>query len=195
MIDEIYEFIEQCKLQPLSQTKIIVPKEEIYRLLDDLRLCLPDEIRRYQKIVSNRDSLISDAEKMAEQIRSQAKEQARILIGEHEVYRQAYGQANEMLRQADDYANALLKEAKEESAQIRAGALEYANGVLAKMEGVLADAYESNLAKNEGMVNNLKQELDALVANRSEVSEQIAPPEPSEPAYQSDSFEIDENDY
>ena len=34
VIDDIYEFVESCKLQPLSQTKLIVPKDEMYDLLD-----------------------------------------------------------------------------------------------------------------------------------------------------------------
>ena len=33
IIDEIDEFIESCKFQPLSATKIIVNKEEIEELL------------------------------------------------------------------------------------------------------------------------------------------------------------------
>ena len=35
VIDDIYEFVESCKLQPLSQTKLIVPKDEMYDLLDE----------------------------------------------------------------------------------------------------------------------------------------------------------------
>ena len=48
IIDEIDEFIDSCKFQPLSATKIIVNKEEIEELLRELRLKTPDEIKRYQ---------------------------------------------------------------------------------------------------------------------------------------------------
>ena len=54
LIDDIYEFIESCKMQPLSQTKVIVPKDELYDLLDELKLRTPDEIKRYQKIIANK---------------------------------------------------------------------------------------------------------------------------------------------
>ena len=40
IIDDIDEFIESCKFQPLSTTKIIVNKEEIDELLRELRLKL-----------------------------------------------------------------------------------------------------------------------------------------------------------
>ena len=52
LIDEIEEFVESCKPQPFSQTKIIVPKDELFELLTELRLKTPDEIKRYQKIIA-----------------------------------------------------------------------------------------------------------------------------------------------
>ena len=43
---------------PLSTTKIVVNKEEIEELLRELRLKTPDEIKRYQKIISNKDAIL-----------------------------------------------------------------------------------------------------------------------------------------
>ena len=37
LINEIEEYIDSCKFQPLSTTKIIVNKEELYELLVELR--------------------------------------------------------------------------------------------------------------------------------------------------------------
>ena len=58
LIDEIDEFIEGCKFQPLSATKIVVNKEEMEEYLRELRLKTPDEIKRYQKIISNKDAIL-----------------------------------------------------------------------------------------------------------------------------------------
>ena len=53
IIEEIEEYIDRdCKFQPLSQTKIIVNKEHMDELLRELRMKTPDEIKRYQKIIS-----------------------------------------------------------------------------------------------------------------------------------------------
>ena len=54
IIEEIEEYVESCKYQPLSTTKIVVNKEELEELLRELRLKTPDEIKRYQKIISNK---------------------------------------------------------------------------------------------------------------------------------------------
>ena len=55
LITEIEEYIDSCKFQPLSTTKIIVNKEELDELLGELRLRIPDEIKQYQKIISNQE--------------------------------------------------------------------------------------------------------------------------------------------
>ena len=49
LISEIEEYIDTCKYQALSNTKIIVNKEELEELLVELRLRIPDEIKKYQK--------------------------------------------------------------------------------------------------------------------------------------------------
>ena len=66
LIDEIEEYVDSCKYQPLSNTKIIVNKEEIDELLRELRMKTPDEIKRYQKIISNKEAILSDARAKAE---------------------------------------------------------------------------------------------------------------------------------
>ena len=47
LIGEIEEYIDGCKFQPLSNTKILVNKEELEELLVELRLRIPDEIKQY----------------------------------------------------------------------------------------------------------------------------------------------------
>ena len=62
IIEEIEEYIDRdCKFQPLSTTKIIVNKEHLDELLRELRMKTPDEIKRYQKIIANRDAILADA--------------------------------------------------------------------------------------------------------------------------------------
>lgn len=195
VIEDIYEFIESCKLQPLSQTKIIVPKDQMYDLLDELRLRMPDEIRRYQKIIANRDALISDAEAKAEAICNQAREQAKQLISDNEISRQAYEQANAMIQDATARAQGMLNEASEEAERLRAGALEYTNDILAEVEKVLADAYESSRIKSEELVSSLKNNLDVVLSNRAELDEQLGIQAAQQEKYKGEDFDFDENTF
>ena len=97
LIDEIEEYIDSCKFQPLSNTKIVVNKEEIEELLRELRMKTPDEIKRYQKIISNKEAILNDAREKAEALINEATVHTNELINEHEIMQQAYAQANEVV--------------------------------------------------------------------------------------------------
>ena len=72
-IEDIYGFVESCKMQSFSSTKVIVPKNDLYDLLDDLRRDAPEEIKRYRKMLSQRDAILEDAEKKAADILADAQ--------------------------------------------------------------------------------------------------------------------------
>ena len=90
IIEEIEEYIDSCKYQALSNSKIIVNKDEIEELLRELRMKTPDEIKKYQKIISNRDAIIADAQEKANAIIAEATVHTNELINEHEIMQQAY---------------------------------------------------------------------------------------------------------
>lgn len=198
LIEDIYEFVESCRMQPLSSTKVIVPKDELYDLLDELRLRTPDEIKRYQKIIANRDAIIADAEEKAENILRQTREKAKELLNEHEIMQQAYYQANEMIMQASEEAERLRKEAAEEAEQIRASALAYSNDVLTQVEHVLANAYDDAVSKYDSFIGILKSNLDIVNSNRKELQDQLNPrnnDEIEKTADSDDDFNFDENTF
>ena len=105
LIDEIEDYIDSCKYQPLSKTNIIVNKEEIDELLRELRMKTPDEIKRYQKIITNKEAILNDARAKAEALIKDATVQTTELINEHEIMQQAYAQANEVVRMATTQAD------------------------------------------------------------------------------------------
>jgi len=202
LIEDIYEFVESCRMQPLSSTKVIVPKDELYDLLDELRLRTPDEIKRYQKIIANRDAIIADAEEKAEAILAKTREQANEILNEHEIMQQAYYQANEMIMQASEEADRLRREAQMEADQIRSGALAYSQEILAEMERVFANAYETALSRYDSFIGMLKENMEIVSNNKREIEAQLYPQdnaqlqydEPSQ-EYQDDDFDFDENTF
>ena len=101
IIEEIEEYVDSCKFQPLSSTKIVVNKEELEELLRELRMKTPDEIKRYQKIISNKDAILADAQSKADNMIAEATSQTQQMITESEVMQQAYAQSNELLEKTN----------------------------------------------------------------------------------------------
>lgn len=82
MISDIESYIDNCKFQPLSNTKIIVNKEQLEDMLNELRLKTPEEVKKYQKILNNKDAIIADAKEQAETIVNAAQIRTEELINE-----------------------------------------------------------------------------------------------------------------
>lgn len=170
LIEDIYEFVESCKMQPFSTTKVIVSKDELYDLLDELRLSTPEEIIRYKKILVNRDAILADAEKKANDIINEADNRALSIINEHEIMQKAYDQANEMVSKATAEADRLLTEANYESNQIRTSSLTYTEELLNRVETIVSNTYNQANKDYEILTKDLKSTLDLINDNKQELA-------------------------
>lgn len=181
IIEEIEEYIDGCKIKPLSNgTQIIVNREEIDELLTELRTKTPDEIKRYQKIISNKEAILADAKTKADEIIAQAQVQTSELISEHEIMQQAYAQANEVVMIATKQAQEILDNATNDANAIRLSAITYTDDMLKAMEDVIASSIETARARTDNLVNSLQSYLDIITSNRSELvpQELDAKPQP-----------------
>ena len=170
IISEIEEYVDSCKFQPLSNTKIIVNKEELEELLTELRMKTPDEIKRYQKIISNKDAILADAQAKAEEILAQAQIQTNELVSEHQIMQQAYAQANEVVSIATNQAQEILDKATEDADNIRTAAIEYTDNLLGNLENIVVHAIDTNKAKYDGLMSSLQNCYDIVKANRNELT-------------------------
>ena len=140
IIDEIEEYIDHCKFQPLSTTKIIVNKDQIDELLRELRMKTPEEIKRYQKIIDNKDAIIADAQTKADSMIEEAK------------------------AKTDELDNAT-----EDANQLRMGAMGYADDMMAKVENLIGHALDNYTTKYDSLVNSLQESFDMVHGDREEL--------------------------
>lgn len=173
LINEIYDFVEGCKSASFSSSKIVVQKDQLLDLVDELKRRTPDEIKRYQRIIANRDSIIAQAEEKARQIEEEAHEKAKLLIDETEIMQQAYAQANELIQSARYESDKLRRETQEAADTIRTGALAYTNDILSEVSGLLSAAYQETKDNSERLVESLKTKLDIINENQKEVVDQL----------------------
>lgn len=169
LIDEIEEYIDSCKYQPLSNTKIIVNKEEIDELLRELRTKTPDEIKRYQKIISNKEAILNDAREKAEALINEATIHTNELINEHEIMQQAYFQANEVVTLATRQAQEILDSATFEANNVKASAIKYTDDILSNLEGFVTSSIDTTMSHYTNLINSLNNCNDIIKANRAEL--------------------------
>ena len=170
IIEEIEEYVENCRYQPLSTTKIIVNKEEIEELLRELRLKTPDEIKRYQKIIGNKDAILADAEAKAGNIIEEAKVQAEKLMDSTDIMKQANARAYDTVNEANRQAQDIIDAAQEDANNIRTSAITYTDQLLANISGVLGNALADVGDKYKQLNSTLQDYHDLVNQNRSQLS-------------------------
>ena len=169
LIDEIEDYIDGCKYQPLSKTNIIVNKEEIDELLRELRMKTPDEIKRYQKIITNKEAILNDARAKAEALIKDATAQTTELINEHEIMQQAYAQANEVVRMATMQAQEIVSTATAEANGVRTSAMQYLDDMLANLESAMTATLATTTEHYESFFNTINGYNETVKANRAEL--------------------------
>ena len=169
LIDEIEEFIDGCKYKALSNTHIIVDKARIDELLRELRVKTPDEIKRYQKIISNKEAILADAREKASALINEATVHTNELINEHEIMQQAYAQANEVVTLASNQAQEVLDNATIEANTMREAAMKYTDDMLSNVENIIAQSMEGAAFRYEQLMSGLSSCYETVKANRAEL--------------------------
>ena len=192
MIDQIEDFIDSCRYQTFSKTNIIVDKDEMDALLEELRAKTPDEIRHYQRIIANKEAILDDAKRKAEEMINEATAHTNELVNEHEIMQQAYAQANEIVRMATQQAQDILDKAVSESDAQREAFRQY-------MEGMLADLEKSTISARNNMTSifsnfhdEMSDYIDTIGQNLNEISPQ---PEEDEDSGLMQNMDGDPEDY
>mgnify|MGYP001098679981 FL=1 len=167
LIDELEDYIESCKPKFMSKSEIIVNKDEIDELLRELRMKTPDEIKRYQKIISNKEAILNDARAKADALINEATERTNELTSEHEIMQQAYAQANEVVAQAARQAQEILDKATIEANELRVQAARYTEERLAEIESIVVSAIQSSNSNYGSLIGSLNQYKELIQSNRS----------------------------
>ncbi len=184
LIGEIEEYIDSCKFSPLSNTKIQVNKEELEELLVELRLRIPDEIKKYQKIISNQEAIIAEAKTQADTILAQATEQTNELVNEHEIMQQAYARANEIVEDAQMQAQAIIDSAVEDANSIRQGSINYTDDMLKSLQTIIAHSMEDAQGRFGEFLSSMQSAYEIVNTNRNELAAGVTGPEGQEGAAQ-----------
>ena len=180
IITEMEEFIDSCKTQTFSSSNIIVNKDEIEELLAELKANVPEEIQRYQKIITNQEAILADAKAKAESRITEAEETAKRIIGEakvkkeeliseHQIMQQAYAQANEIVITSSKQAQQIVDDATTETNELKTAAMAYLDENLAKLEYIIKQTLEVSTARQAEFSKQLTDYCRVIVANRAEL--------------------------
>lgn len=169
VIEEIEAYIDSCKYQTLSNSKIIVNRDELDELINDLKHCIPEEVKKYQRMIAKRDAILKDAQDKAEEMIKKANEMTVKLVSEHEIMQKAYAEANDVVAEADNRAQEIIQHAQAESNEIRTATVQYTDDSLAMIQGILTNSMESFQARYNSLMEALQSNLYVTNSNRKQL--------------------------
>ncbi|MBR1816904.1 MAG: hypothetical protein IJ763_09415 [Lachnospiraceae bacterium] len=173
MIDQIEIFIDNCKYQPLSQNKIIVHKDELSSMIEELKLKLPSEIERCRKIMRNKEAILADARTRSDAIITESVNEANRLVDQHNITELANVRANEILEMARNQAQQIVDQANEEANEIRLGAMYYTKDKLSEMRDLYNKVHDVEKENYRVLIESLESDTYVLDNNISEMDANI----------------------
>ena len=110
LVDRLEELFNESSPVPLTH-KVMVDEERMLDLIDQMRLAVPDEIKKAQQIINQRDRIIAQAHEEANRTIELSKEQSQKLVDRDEIVERATQRAEEVKRQAQEETMQIKKEA------------------------------------------------------------------------------------
>ena len=157
LLDELEEILEESRSVPFSN-KISVNKEDLLEIITDIRNKLPNEIKQSKWILEERNKILADSEREADEIIKKAEEHMNQLVDEHEVTKKAYARADE-----------IVESGQQTSKTMRIGAVEYTDNILMDTEERLKEL-QAAVARQQSQLNDfINESLDTLYDNRQEL--------------------------
>jgi vacuolar-type H+-ATPase subunit H len=126
LIDRLETLVNEGWRIPFT-AKTVVDENAFFDLIDQMRVSIPQEIKRANDLLQERDRVLATAAQEAERIIEEARERAARLVDEHEIVAAARAEAE-----------SIKAEAQREAEDICKGADEYAMGVLTQLESELS---------------------------------------------------------
>ena len=173
IIDDMSDYVDSHNAGPLSRDKIKISKDELFNYIDRLRQTLPNELEEASKITKAKNEILKAAMNKASQIEEDAQNQLQELIKEDEVVIAADKEAQNIVDNAEKEADDIIKEAEGMAAQIKIGALSYAEEMLATVEKMVSHNLKVTIENSNSVIDTLKNTLEIIQNNRDELNAQI----------------------
>ena len=131
LLETLEDIIESSESVPFT-AKGIVDREELLDIIKEIRIKLPDELKQAKWVKEERQRILVEAQKEADDIVKEAENRIISMIDEHEITRKAYDQKTE-----------IIETANEMSREISKGTKDYADNLLLETENVLANTLQN----------------------------------------------------
>ena len=144
-LEQLEELIREAKSMPLSSS-VLVNRDEVLEMIEEMRKVLPDEIKQARWIVRDRDELLAKARGEGDRIVEQAREEQLRLARKEEI-----------VTRATQEADRIVAESEERTREMRTEAEDYVDAKLAQFEISIRKILEASQVSTKSLNRTLDQ--------------------------------------
>lgn len=112
LIDSLEELFNESRAVPFTNN-VVVDEERMLEIIDQMRVAIPEEVKKSQQIVAQRDRILAQAQEEATRTVALAREKADQMVERDAIVKNAQGRASQILEQARADAEATRRDADE----------------------------------------------------------------------------------
>jgi cell division septum initiation protein DivIVA len=110
LIDRLEELFNESKAVPLTHT-VMVDEDRMLDLIDQMRIAVPEEVRKAQQLLAQRDRVMAQAQEEANRTVALAREKADQMATRDSAVQEAQRRAEQIVGQARADADATRRDA------------------------------------------------------------------------------------
>lgn len=100
LVDRLEELFNNSKPIPLSRN-VVVDENAFMDIIDQMRISIPDEIKKAQQVIAQKDRILAQAQEEANRTVSIAREKSERMVEKSDIYQSAQSKADDVIRQAE----------------------------------------------------------------------------------------------
>jgi cell division septum initiation protein DivIVA len=112
LIDRLEELFNEAKAVPFTHN-VVVDEDRMLELIDQMRIAIPEEVKKAQQVLLQRDRILAQAQEEANRTLQLAREKAEQLAERDNIVVEAQRRAEQILAQARADAEATRRDADE----------------------------------------------------------------------------------
>ncbi len=110
LVDRLEELFNQSRPIPFTHN-VIVDEDRMLNLIDQMRVAIPEEVKKAQQILAQRDRILAQAQEEANRTLNIAREKSEQLLARDAIVQAAQARAEQILIQARTDADNIRHEA------------------------------------------------------------------------------------
>lgn len=157
LLEYLQDLVENSPKVPMSG-KVMIDKKEIIEVVDQIINYLPDQFKKAEWVMNERERILDEAKKEYDSVRKETMAMMRQNVENHDIVKEAKVRAQEIIASAQRDAKA-----------IRLGSRDYSDEILTQLDKEIEEQKIKLIKNLQDSFESVAKEIDSNLSNACDV--------------------------